>query len=142
MKKTKIFYWIFTGLFATFMLISGLPDVFSQKEAVDLFAKLSMPAYLLPFLGIAKVLGAIAILIPGFQRIKEWAYAGLVFDLLGASYSMASSGQPAPAWLFMVVPLALAFTSYFLYHKRMDAAYTGNGKSEFAQSLKQSDSMV
>lgn len=118
MKKITIFYWAATGLFAIFMLMSAIPDMFSQKEAVDFFAKMNMPAYLLPFLGIAKALGVIAILVPGYSRIKEWAYAGLVFDLIGATYCLAASGQQVSGWIFMAAPLALAFTSYWLNHKR------------------------
>jgi len=122
MKKTNILYWVFTGLFAAFMLFSAIPDIFSAKEAVELFSKLNLPAYLLPFLGIAKALGVIAILIPGYPRIKEWAYAGLVFDLLGATYSIAASGHPATNWGFMIVPLLLAAVSYAFYHKRLKVA--------------------
>jgi len=119
MKKTNILFWVFTGLFAAFMLFSAIPDIFSAKEAVEFFSKMNLPAYLLPFLGIAKALGVIAILIPGYPRIKEWAYAGLVFDLLGASYSIAASGQPVTNWGFMIVPLLLAAVSYTFYHKRL-----------------------
>lgn len=122
MKKTKIIYWIFTSLFAFLMLGSAIPDIFSVQAAVEGFQKLGMPPYLLPFLGIAKTLGVIAILIPGYPRIKEWAYAGLVFDLLGAAYSIIASGQPAANWMFMALPLLLAAGSYTWYYKRLKAS--------------------
>ena len=118
MKKTKILYWIFNSLFALLMLGSAIPDVFSAQIAVEGFAKIGLPAYLVPFVGIAKTLGVIAILIPGYPRLKEWAYAGLVFDLIGATYSIAASGQPAESWAFMVLPLALAFTAYYFYQRK------------------------
>jgi hypothetical protein len=118
MKKTKITYWVFTGLFSFLMLGSAIPDIFSVRVAVEGFAKMGYPAYLLPFLGIAKLLGVLAILIPGnYPRIKEWAYAGLLFDLVGATYSILSNGQPASDWAFMFLPLILAFGSYIFYHK-------------------------
>lgn len=117
MKKTKIFYWIFTGLFSFLMLGSAIPDIISVPIAVEGFKQMGMPAYLLPFLGIAKTLGVIAILIPGFPRIKEWAYAGLVFDLIGATYSIMASGQPVSSWIGMILPLALAASSYIFYHR-------------------------
>ncbi len=120
-KKTKIIYWIFTGLFAFMMLGSAIPDIFSVQVAVEGFQKMGMPVYLLPFLGIAKTLGVIAIVIPGYPRIKEWAYAGLVFDLLGATYSIIASGQPAGNWMFMAIPLILAAGSYTWYHKKLKA---------------------
>jgi len=122
MKKTKIIYWIITSLFAFLMLGSAIPDIFSARVAVEGFKQMGMPAYLLPFLGVAKLLGVVAILIPGYSRIKEWAYAGLVFDLLGATWSIIASGQPAGSWMFMAVPLILATGSYIFYHKKQRAS--------------------
>ncbi len=121
MKKIKILYWVFTGLFAVMMFGSALPDIISLPVAVEGFRKMNMPAYLLPFLGVAKAAGVIAILIPGYPRIKEWAYAGLVFDLVGATYSIYSSGEPFTAWMPMALPLGLAALSYIFYHKRLKA---------------------
>ena len=76
MKTTKILYWIFTGLMAAFMLLGAIPDVLRIPAAVDVSTHLGYPAYLLPFIGVAKILGVIAVLVPGFQRLKERAYAG------------------------------------------------------------------
>jgi uncharacterized membrane protein YphA (DoxX/SURF4 family) len=124
MKKTKILYWVFTGLFAAFMLMSAIPDIFSIQIAKDGFTKMDMPLYLLPFLGIAKTLGVIAIVVPGYPRIKEWAYAGLIFDLIGATYAIISSGQSVNedgGVIFMVIPIALAILSYVYYHKKLRA---------------------
>lgn len=70
-KNTKIIYWIFTSLFAFLMLGSAIPDMFSVQAAVEGFKKIEMPAYLLPFLGMAKTLGVIAILIPGYPLLKN-----------------------------------------------------------------------
>lgn len=119
MKKTNILYWTFTSLFAFFMLGSAIPDVFSAQVAVEGFNKMSMPSYLIPFLGVAKTLGVIAILVPGYPRIKEWAYAGLVFDLLGATWCVFSSGVRDGNLLFMFIPLAAGFLSYACYHRRL-----------------------
>jgi len=121
MKKTKITYWILTGLFAFVMLGSAIPDIMVDPMAIVGFKEMGMPAYLIPFLGIAKLLGVIAILVPGFPRIKEWAYAGLVFDLIGATYGVMSIGKPAAAWLPMLIILALGFLSYVFYHKKQKA---------------------
>ena len=126
MKKTTIAYWILTILFAAFMMMSGIPDAISVKEAVDIFEKLKLPAYLLPFLGVAKILGAIAILIPGYPRIKEWAYAGLIFDLLGATWCGFESGQPIISGVLgMALPIAVGFVSYWLYHRRLSLRAAG-----------------
>ncbi|HKR07206.1 MAG TPA: DoxX family protein [Bacteroidia bacterium] len=121
MKKTKIFYWIVTGLFSGFMLFSAIPDILVVPDAVTFMTNLGYPKYIIPFLGIAKLLGIIAILIPGFPRIKEWAYAGLFFDLAGATYSVISSGGLNPSIVFMFLPIVFLFLSYFLYHKLLKA---------------------
>jgi uncharacterized membrane protein YphA (DoxX/SURF4 family) len=113
MKKTKIVYWLLTGLFAFVMLGSAIPDVLVMDMAVQGFKEMDMPAYLLPFVGWAKILGVIAILIPGYPRIKEWAYAGLTFDLIGATYSVAASGKSAENWAPMLIFIALALGAYF-----------------------------
>jgi hypothetical protein len=118
MKKIKIIYWIFTSLFSFIMLGSAIPDILVQPIAVEGFRELGYPAYLLPFIGIAKFLGVVAILVPGFPRIKEWAYAGLIIDLTGATYSIISSGESASAWGFMALPLILGVGSYIFYHKK------------------------
>ena len=119
MKKIKINYWIFTSMFAFIMLGSAIPDILSVPIAVEGFKKMGYPAYLLPFIGIAKLAGVIVILLPGYPRLKEWAYAGLVIDLAGATYSIILSGQPVSAWAPMALPLFLAAGSYFYYYKKL-----------------------
>jgi hypothetical protein len=133
MKKTKIIYWILTGLFAFLMLGSAIPDILSSPIAVKgMHEGLGYPIYFIPFIGVAKLLGVVAILIPGYARIKEWAYAGLIFDLFGATYSIAAAGQPFTDWIFMLLPIALGFGSYIFYHRRKNqlaqvanASYSG-----------------
>ena len=117
MKKTKIFYWIITGLFSAFMLFSAVPDILVTPEAKTFMNGLGYPTYIIPFLGIAKLLGVVAILIPGFPTIKEWAYAGLFFDLIGATYSGIAMGGFQPQILFMLPPIIFLFFSYYLFHQ-------------------------
>ncbi len=118
-KKTKTLYWIFTILFALLMFGSAIPDILSQPIAVKgMHEELGYPLYFLPFIGVAKALGVIAILIPGFPKIKEWAYAGLFFDLIGAMYSIMAVGKPASDWAPMVFPISLAVIAYILYQKK------------------------
>ena len=117
MKKTNIFYWVFTGLFSAMMLGSAIPDVMSSPIAVQgMHVELGYPVYFIPFIGVAKVLGVLAILLPISTRIKEWAYAGLVFDLIGATFSIIAIGKPD--WMFMVLPIFLAVGSYVFYHRK------------------------
>lgn len=117
MKKINILYWVFNGLFAAFMLFSALPDVFNSADAVQFMnGLLGYPRYIIPFIGVAKVLGAIAILVPGFHRIKEWAYAGFAIDLAGATYSVMSVGMKE--WPFNLIFIAFFIVSYYLYVRR------------------------
>jgi hypothetical protein len=117
MKSSKTIYWVITGLMAAFMLMASIPDVVQADQAVSIFGHLGYPTYLLPFLGTAKILGVAAILVPGFRTLKEWAYAGLVFDVAGALYSHVSVGDPAGAVLFPVIGLLLVGGSYLLYRR-------------------------
>ena len=110
----KIAYWIFTILAAALMTLSAIPDILYAPEAVAIFGNLGYPSYLLPFLGVAKLLGAVAILQPWFRHLKEWAYAGITFDLIGAFYSHLSVGDPVSLWIFSVIGLFLTLTSYIL----------------------------
>lgn len=121
MKKTTILYWIFTGLFGAFMLSTAIPDILMTPDTVTFMTGLGYPKYLVPFLGVAKSLGVIAILIPGFPRLKEWAYAGLFFDLIGATYSGICVEGVKPAMLFMLLPFTLGALSYVYYHKKRAA---------------------
>lgn len=119
MKKTNILYWSITGLFSAFMASTAIPDILLDPEAMKMIsAGLGYPGYIIPFIGVAKLLGSVAILVPGFPRIKEWAYAGLFFDLAGATYSALSVDPSQWGILFMVLPFSFLFTSYFLHHKR------------------------
>ncbi len=111
----KRIYWLLTGLMAAFMLMASIPDVLRLSQAVDIFMHLGYPIYLLPFLGTAKALAVVAVLIPGLRRLKEWAYAGLVFDLIGALYSHVSVGDPPGVWVWPLVGLLLVAGSYRFY---------------------------
>ena len=112
MKNSKFAYRSVTGLMAAFMLLASVPDLLRIPQAVAIFAHLGYPVFLLPFLGTAKTLDVIAVLVPGFRTLKEWAFAGLVFDLIGALYSHVSVGDPASGWMPAVIGLALVSGSY------------------------------
>jgi GNAT superfamily N-acetyltransferase/uncharacterized membrane protein YphA (DoxX/SURF4 family) len=114
--------WIVTGLMAAFMLLSALPDVLRLPGALLVFHRLGYPPYLLVFLGTAKILGVAAVLVPGLPRIKEWAFAGLTFDVTGALYSHLSIGDPPGAWTPAVIAFALLGGSYVAWRRRVDQA--------------------
>jgi hypothetical protein len=119
MKRIRIFYWITTGIIVLLMTFSAISSLASPEKAVAFFQTMNMPSYLISFLSIAKLFGVIAILVPGYPRLKEWAYAGLTFDLIGAMYCNYAVGKPTVDWLPILIFIALAFASYFLYHKKV-----------------------
>ena len=118
MKKINIFYWIVMGLMSALMLLSAFPDIMKSADALEFFKHLGYPEYLLPFIGVAKILGVAAVLIPRFPKLKEWAYAGLTFDTFGAFYSHISRGDGAENFAPALVALILVLGSYALYTKR------------------------
>src|SRR5438045_4176209 len=123
MKKINTLYWIFTGLFSAFMLFSAIPNIVSNQQSIDLVVtQLGYPLYFLPYIGVAKALGSIAIIVPGFPRIKEWAYSGLMFDLISATYSFIALGTGIADWGFMFVPILVCGLSYYFYHRKISAA--------------------
>ena len=92
-KRNKIIYWVATALLSFGMSASGLEQIFHAKEMVALIVPLGYPLYFLYIIGIWKILGVIAILIPGFKLLKEWAYAGFFFLMTGALVSHLASGD-------------------------------------------------
>ena len=119
MNRLKKVYWIFTGLFIAFTVTTAVSQIIYAKNSVEIMNVLQFPLYMLTFLGIAKIAGLMAILIPGFQKIKEWAYAGFMFDYLGATYAMVAIGGTFDKWGFMIVPILLCGLSYY-FNKRID----------------------
>ena len=91
----------------------------TAEELKGIHDGLGYPVYFIPFIRLAKMLGAVAILVPGYPRLKEWAYAGLTFDLIAATYSLYCVPPPQGAWYFMFIFLALAAAAYIYYHKKL-----------------------
>ncbi|WP_297337543.1 DoxX family protein [Algoriphagus sp.] len=116
-KRDRIIYWVCTGLFSLFMLTSAIPNILKAQEWVTVFESLGYPLYLLPFLGIAKILGVMALLYPRFPRLKEWAYAGFTFNLTGAIYSGIAAAGFDPQMLVLLVPIGLGIVSYVYFRK-------------------------
>jgi uncharacterized membrane protein YphA (DoxX/SURF4 family) len=92
-KRKLIIYWISTILLSVGMLLSGLAQIFHTQAMVDLVTPLGYPLYFLYIIGTWKVLGVIAILVPRFKLLKEWAYAGFFFVMTGALVSHLASGD-------------------------------------------------
>jgi uncharacterized membrane protein YphA (DoxX/SURF4 family) len=122
-KTTNILYWIFTILFAGLMAFTSVPNLLKSPDSIQLIHDyLGYPVYFIPYIGLAKLLGCIAILIPGLKKIKEWAYAGLFFDLVSTIYSSISvSGKFDPMMLTMLIWIVPGILSYYYWSKRVKA---------------------
>ena len=95
MKKShKIIYWIATIWLALGMLSGGIFQLLQVKASVDGIMHLGYPAYFVSLLGVWKILGVIALLVPGYPVVKEWAYAGFFFAMSGAVISHVICGDP------------------------------------------------
>jgi uncharacterized membrane protein YphA (DoxX/SURF4 family) len=109
MKIRQIAYWITTALTAAVFLSGGAGELARPAPLMEGMARLGYPAYFVTILGIWKILGGIAILIPKTPRLKEWAYAGMFFDLSGAAISHAASGeQPKIAAPLIILAIVIA----------------------------------
>jgi uncharacterized membrane protein YphA (DoxX/SURF4 family) len=114
-EKLKLFaYWGTTALTAFAFLTGGLADLARGPAMVSGMAHLGYPSYFMLILGAWKVLGAVAIVAPRFPRLKEWAYAGMAFDLTGAALSHAAVGDPASKVLVPLLILGIAAASWAL----------------------------
>ena len=91
-RRRRIAYWITTVLVVFELVLGGAWDVLRVPQVRGLIERLGYPSYFLVILGIWKLLGAVALVIPRFPRLKEWAYAGVIFDLTGAVTSLVISG--------------------------------------------------
>ncbi|SMC97305.1 DoxX family protein [Pedobacter africanus] len=112
-KKNKIIYWIATLWLALGMLSTGIVQLLKLKQEADMMTKLGYPLYLLTLLGVWKILGVIAILVPKFGLVKEWAYAGFFFAMSGAVFSHFALGDAAKDFFGPVLLLVLTFVSWY-----------------------------
>jgi hypothetical protein len=109
-KINKIIYWIATLWLALGMLSTGAVQLLRSQDEVDTITHLGYPLYILTLLGIWKILGVTAVLIPKTPLLKEWAYAGFFFAMSGAIFSHIAAGNPVnkifPALLLLVLTIA------------------------------------
>jgi uncharacterized membrane protein YphA (DoxX/SURF4 family) len=94
-KANTIIYWVATGWLALGMISTGIVQLIQLKEEVAMMNHLGYPLYFLTILGIWKILGTIAVIIPKFPLVKEWAYAGFFFAMTGAIFSHIAMGDGA-----------------------------------------------
>jgi len=115
-KRDKIIYWIATIWLALGMLSTGIVQLFKAKGGqggVDMITHLGYPVYLLTLLAAWKIFGIVAILIPKFPLLKEWAYAGFFFIMSGAIFSHIAAGDPMSESLPSLLLLILTAVSWY-----------------------------
>jgi hypothetical protein len=119
-KRNKIIYWIATLWLASGMGATGVQQFLRAKlegalspPGVDGIMHLGFPVYILPLLGFWKITGVIALLIPKFPLLKEWAYAGFFFTLTGAIYSHLAVGDPLKELFPSILLLILTIVSWY-----------------------------
>ncbi|WP_316808241.1 DoxX family protein [Pedobacter agri] len=117
MKSIKTWYWVATIIFALLMLMDGFGGITQQEAGKEVFRHLGYPVYLLTICGVAKILGAIAILQNSFKVIKEWAYAGFAINFIGAFASRALVGDEITLLIPPVIALMIMFIPYTLWKK-------------------------
>jgi hypothetical protein len=112
-KRNKIIYWIATAWLSLGMVSTGIVQLLKVKDEVDFILLLGYPAYFLTLIGVAKILGVVAVLIPKFPLLKEWAYAGFFFSMSGAIFSHIAKGNTMSEIFPPLLLLILTLTSWY-----------------------------
>lgn len=112
-KRNNIIYWIATIWLALGMVSTGIVQVMNLDAEIAFIVNLGFPVYFITLLGVWKLLGVIAVLVPRFPLVKEWAYAGFFFMMSGAVYSHICHGSPASDYFGPILLLVLIVTSWY-----------------------------
>ncbi len=115
-KRNKIIYWIATIWLSLGMVATGAVQLFKGKAGqggLDMITHLGYPVYVLTLLGIWKILGVVAVLVPKFALLKEWAYAGFFFVMSGAIFSHLSIGDSVNEIFPSLLLLILTIISWY-----------------------------
>ncbi|MEZ0183643.1 DoxX family protein [Flavobacterium oncorhynchi] len=112
-KRNKIIYWIATLWLALGMTATGIVQLLKMKDEAEMITRLGYPLYFLTLLGVWKLLGVIAILIPKFSLLKEWAYAGFFFAMTGAIFSHFAVGDAAKDYFGPILLIVLTIVSWY-----------------------------
>ncbi len=112
-KRNKIIYWIATIWLSLGMLSSGIGQLLRVESEIEFIINMGYPVYFLTILSVWKILGVMAILVPKFRLIKEWAYAGFFFSMTGAAFSHIALKHPLSEIAPTLLLLALTVTSWY-----------------------------
>ena len=112
-KAKTIGYWVATGLLV-FCMTGGIFELLGLKTTIEGITRLGYPSYIIPALGLGKILAILAILWPGLPRLKEWAYAGILFNMIGATVSHVACHDAAWSIVVTVTVAAITLASWAL----------------------------
>ena len=117
-KTVTILYWVFTVAFSGLMIYSSIGGIGPDEKTKAIFhGWLGYPIYFIQLISWAKIIGSLVILIPGLNRIKEWAYAGFTFNLISAAVSHWAVDGFGPDLIFIAIVMGVLAVSYVTYHK-------------------------
>jgi DoxX-like protein len=112
-KAKRIGYWVTTGVLV-FCMTGGIFELLGVRMTIDGITRLGYPSYIIPALGLGKILAILAILWPGFPRLKEWAYAGIFFNMVGAFVSHVAHKDAAWSIVVTITIAAITLASWAL----------------------------
>ena len=112
-RTQKIVYWVATLWLALGMTSTGIVQLLKTEDEIKLMQQLGYPVYFLTLIGIWKLLGVVAILVPKFPLLKEWTYAGFFFAMSGAVFSHIAAGSPALDMFGPILLIVLTVTSWY-----------------------------
>lgn len=113
-KRNKIIYWVATIWLCLGMISTGIVQLIHLEEEVEKMSALGYPLYFLTLIGIWKLLGVVAVLLPGYPLLKEWAYSGFFFLMSGAVFSHAAVGDQASEYFGPTLLLVLTVISWYM----------------------------
>jgi hypothetical protein len=116
---SSLAYWIITTLVALNFLFGGITTLLGVRTSTEVFVRLGYPGYFGAYLAVWQLLAVVALLVPGPQVLREWAYAGLVLDTLSATYSLGVTGSPVVEMLPALVVFGLTIISYCGWRQRL-----------------------
>jgi hypothetical protein len=113
-KRNKIIYWVATIWLCLGMVSTGIVQLIPLEEEVEKMSALGYPLYFLTLIGVWKLVGVVAVLMPGYPLLKEWAYAGFFFLMSGAVFSHAAVGDQASEYFGPTLLLVLTVISWYM----------------------------
>jgi hypothetical protein len=112
-KRNKIIYWVATAWLSLGMLSTGIVQIIHLEDEIIRMAQLGYPAYFLTIIGIWKLIGVVAVMVPKLPLVKEWAYAGFFFLMSGAIFSLIAMADPLVEFFGPSLLLVLTIVSWY-----------------------------